>query len=126
LEKKKIMIVDDSEILCESMKAKIEGNGPFEVRIETASKLAVAAAKNYGPDLIIIDIMMPEVDGVSLSIFLKNDIVTAEIPVMFLTAIAQEGDFAFGDVFGGYQVLPKDVPTDRLIKCIHQNVNRKQ
>jgi len=115
MEKKKILIIDDSEILCQTIKAMIEENSSYEVEIETKASLGLAAAKQCNPDLVIIDILMPDIDGVSLAIHFKEDPATSETPVMFLTAIAQKGDFIFGNVFGGYHVISKDVSTDKLI-----------
>ena len=123
---KKILIIDDSEVLCQTIKAMIEENSNYEVQVETKANLGLAAAKQFNPNLLIIDILMPDIDGVSLAIHFKEDPATTEIPIMFLTAIAQEGDFIFGNVFGGYHVISKAVSTDKLIEAINKNINKTQ
>ena len=126
MDKKKILIIDDSESLCEMMKAVIEGNGSFEVCTEINSSQALVRAKEYGPDLIILDVLMPEMDGVTLAVHLRSDPQLKEIPVMFLTSLAKEGDFIFGSVFGGYHVLSKGASPETVIEAIQANLAKKE
>jgi len=121
MEKKKILIIDDSKPLCQMMQAMLQENGPFEVRAESNPNLAIAAAGNYQPDLIILDILMPEVDGVTVAIHLRSDPILKDIPVMFLTAVAEQDDLIFGNKIAGYQVVTKDVSTEKLIEAINKN-----
>ena len=122
--KKKILLVDDSETLCQTMKAAIEENGPFEVFVETNPNLALAAAQQCSPDLIILDILMPKIDGVTLAVHFKGDPALGDIPIMFLTALAEEGNFIYGNVFGGYHVASKGISTDNLIEVINKNLSK--
>ncbi len=126
MDKKKILLVDDSETLCQTMKAVIEENGPFEVCVETNPNLALAMAQQCGPDLIILDILMPKIDGVTLAGHFKNDPCLKEVPIMFLTALVEEGSFIYGNIFGGYHVTSKGISTDKLIEVINKNLQRTQ
>jgi len=120
MEKKKILIIDDSGVLCETMQSVIEGNGPFEVETETDSIKALEKIRGYRPDLIMLDILMPNIDGVTIAVHLKNDQELKDIPVMFLTALADEKDLIFGNTIAGYHVATKDSSKDKLFELIHK------
>ena len=125
MKKKKILVIDDSDILCNTLKARLEANGPYTVRAEIKGNLTLSAAKNFLPDLIMLDILMPDIDGVSVAMALKKDPSIKGIPIIFLTAIAQNEDVQEqGNTFGGYHVLPKSIKTSDLIKCITENLNK--
>jgi len=124
MDKKKILIIDDSEVLCETMKSMIEGNGPFQVQTEMDSTKALQKVKEFRPDLIMLDILMPNVDGITVAVHLKNDAELNKIPVMFLTALAEEKDLIFGNQLAGYYVATKDSSKDKLFDAIDKNLSR--
>ncbi|MCL5774018.1 MAG: response regulator [Firmicutes bacterium] len=96
-EKKKIMIVDDEPELLESLEMSLKMNN-FDSVKAGSGKECLDLVKTQKPDLIVLDIMMPEMDGFEVLNRLKADNGTKDIPVILLTA--KTGDM---DVLKGYQ-----------------------
>ena len=88
--KKKILLVDDETSFCALLKLNLERRGPFEVLTTSNPHAVVKLAKENQPDLILLDILMPEMDGMTLAASLKGNKDTEDIPIAFLTALADE------------------------------------
>ena len=84
--KKKILIIDDEENFCLLVKRNLELMGDFEVGIAINGKKGINIAKKTKPDLILLDILMPDTDGFEILERLKKDEKTIAIPVVMLTA----------------------------------------
>jgi len=82
----RILVVDDEEDLCFFVKANLETSGAYTVMTALDGKEALAAARAEKPDLILLDIMMPGMDGFEVLAKLKEDVRTSSIPVVMLTA----------------------------------------
>ena len=125
MEKKKILIVDDEESLAKVFKLLIENTGKYEVWKETKGAKAFSAAKKFMPDLILLDIMMPDVDGGAVAEQLKEDDDTKDIPIVFISAAItkEEEENEQGTIKGGYPILAKPVPMDKLLKTIEKFTN---
>lgn len=104
-ETKKIFIVDDSPLLLRSMKAILEED--YEVFIATSGKMAIKMIPEKEPDLILLDYDMPGMDGKKTFEALKQDEYMKDIPVVFLTAVADREHI--------YAVLPSR-PAGYLLK----------
>ncbi|MDD5173894.1 MAG: response regulator [Candidatus Omnitrophica bacterium] len=83
---KKILIIDDEPGFCELVEKNLELVNDFAVAIATDSREGISLAKKIKPDLILLDIMMPHMDGFEVLKRLKDDTDTIEIPVIMLTA----------------------------------------
>ena len=79
----KVLIVDDEASIRALLSATLRLTG-FEVRVATGGNEALAAAAEYGPDLVVLDVMMPDLDGFSVVRRLRGE--GAMVPVLFLTA----------------------------------------
>ena len=119
MEKKRILIVDDEESLAKVLKLLIEKTGKYEVWKETKGANALAAAKRFKPHLVLLDIMMPDIDGGEVACQLKEDPETKDIPVVFISAaITKEEESEQGIMKGGYPILAKPVPMEKLFSTI--------
>lgn len=87
---KKILIIDDDESFCSIVRLNLELKGDFKVEVVSDSKQCVAMAKKMKPDLILLDILMPGINGFEVLKKLKDDSDTSSIPVMMLTALSDE------------------------------------
>jgi two-component system alkaline phosphatase synthesis response regulator PhoP len=85
-QRKKILVVDDEEDLTYFLKANLEIEENYEVFIVTRAKDVFKSALKYKPDLIILDIMMPQVDGIEILKKIKQSKNTLDIPVIILSA----------------------------------------
>ena len=120
MEKKKILIIDDEKDFTQLVKLNLELTGKYEVRVENKSSLALSTAKQHKPDLILLDVIMPDIAGGEVAYQLKNDTNTKDIPIIFLTAAATKEEAGRGK--GEYPFVAKPASTEELIDCIEQNL----
>ena len=90
---KKILIVED-ELSIANFIADVMHLLGYETKILTTGKKVVSVAKEWGPDLITLDIMMPPPDGIKVLHQLKGDPETRDIPVFIVSVVAQRPDFS--------------------------------
>ncbi len=90
MQKKKILIIDDEATFAQIVKLNLEESGEYEVKTENKGANGFAMAKEFRPELILLDIMMPDVDGFKILKTLKNDDDTINIPVIMLTAVGSD------------------------------------
>lgn len=94
---KKILAVDDEKHIVRLVQINLEKEG-YEVATANTGREALEKVAEFQPDLIVMDVMMPEMDGLEALSRLKADPATSEIPIIMLTAKAQDSD-----VFRGWQ-----------------------
>ncbi|MDP2912415.1 MAG: response regulator [Candidatus Omnitrophota bacterium] len=87
---KKILIIDDEGDFCELIKANLELRGSFEVFIAINGKEGIDIARRVKPDIVLLDIRMPEMNGFEVLKRLKRDNATVAIPVIMLSALVDE------------------------------------
>ncbi len=126
MSKKKIMIIDDEEFFTKLVKLNLEKTGKYEVRAENKGSQGLAVAREFKPDLILLDILMEDMEGSEVAVQLKNDVNTRDIPVVFLTAVVKKEEVASGSgVIGGHPFIAKPISINELISCIEQNLSKK-
>lgn len=116
--KKTIMVVDDNPDIVTIVKTILEGKG-YGVQSAYSGQEVFNLLEEQKPDLIILDIMMPQMDGLEVLTRLKGDTGTATIPVILLTAKVQ-----YEDVLGGYKMgadyyITKPFTSTQLINGIN-------
>ena len=84
--RKRILVIDDEEDLCLSIRANLEILGSYEVVIATNGQKGLEMARLKRPDIILLDIMMPGMSGLEVLKKLKANLQTSRIPVLMLTA----------------------------------------
>ncbi len=120
--KKKILIVDDEESFGKLVKLNLEETGEYEVRVETKGTRAVPVAREFKPDFILLDVVMPDMDGGEIAHQLKEDKELKDIPVGFLTALVSEYEVTpKGDSIAGHPFIAKPVTVGQLIAFIKNN-----
>ena len=118
-EKRRILIVDDEEDLCDSIKQTLEATGNLEVTTCCDSRMAVRQVRKQPPDLILLEIMMPGMDGSGIAAELEADVDTRDIPIIFLTTlVSREHIERYGDRIGGRLFMAKPTETERLVDAI--------
>jgi two-component system, OmpR family, alkaline phosphatase synthesis response regulator PhoP len=116
MSKKRILLVDDEPALLELIKIRLEANG-YEIISASDGQQALDLARKEMPELIILDLMLPKVDGYQVCRLLKSDDKYKKIPILLFTACAQESDKESGREAGadGYIVKPFE-PNSLLAK----------
>jgi DNA-binding response OmpR family regulator len=123
--KKKILVVDDEVGLTRMLKRNLEATERFVVRTENSGAAALAAAREFQPDLILLDVMMPGVDGGEVAGQIKEDKQLNQIPIVFLSAIIKKEETnPTGGKIGGSTFLAKPVKLDDLITCIENQLGK--
>jgi DNA-binding response OmpR family regulator len=118
IRKKKILIIDDEEDFSHFLKINLENTGRFKVFTAVDGQTGVKITQRKKPDVVLLDIMMPGMDGFEVLEKIKGNVKTYEIPVIMLTALDNEGyrAEARGSFAGEYLVKP--MPLDKLISTI--------
>ena len=115
----RILVVDDEEEIRELLSDFLEGAG-FTVAVAKTGNEALHQAKQFSPHLILLDIILPDLDGISVYESLRQNKMMAQIPVVFFSALAENMPPAFSrrSGFAPYALIPKPVSTNLLIKEI--------
>ena len=118
--KKKILVVDDEKNFTHLVKLALS---PYEILEENDSMHAIEAARQFQPDLILLDIIMPGMDGSELATQMRADPLLQHTPIVFLTAIISPTETSGGATeIGGFPVLAKPVNKLTLIECIEKHL----
>jgi len=117
---KKILIVDDEKDLLEILKVKLKDVG-YEVLTAENGRDAIAKAKTQKPDLITLDIIMPDIDGAEVAEELKKDPETKNIPIIFLTCLVTKGEEE-KHVKGGRYFMAKPYDASELLQTIEKHL----
>jgi len=124
--RKKILIIDDEEDFCFFTKKNLENTKKFDVIFENNPLNGVKVAIQNKPDIILLDIIMPELDGSEVAFRLLNDPSTKDIPILFLTCLADEKDLSNNKgSIGGRPFLAKPCEVNQLVKTIQEILERK-
>jgi CheY-like chemotaxis protein len=119
--KKRILLVDDEATITRTLRLYLEGTGKYEVRTQNHGTEAVATARAFKPDVVLLDIVMPDIDGAEVAEKMKGDPALKNVPVVFLTALVRPGEVAAsGSDIGGYPFIAKPLDPDKIIECIEK------
>ncbi|MGE5307882.1 MAG: response regulator [Deltaproteobacteria bacterium] len=116
--KKKILFVDDEVDFLKMVKLNLEATGAYEVRTESKGLNALTAVRQFRPDVIFLDVVMPDLDGGEVLEQLKVEPELKNIPVVFLTAIVTEKEVSNHGQIAGRSFIAKPISTAKLIDCI--------
>jgi DNA-binding response OmpR family regulator len=121
--KRSILIVDDEEDVLTLLQIVFEASG-FVARTASSGKAAVASAYENPPDVILLDVMMPEMDGWQVLKILKGDERTRHIPVAMLSARAERRDKMIGLQEGAESYIAKPFSTAEVVREVTNLLNR--
>lgn len=117
--KHKILVVDDEASFTRLLKLNLEQTGRYTVQVENRATAAMASATRFEPDLILLDVMMPEMDGGELATLLRAHPKLHAVPIVFLTAAVKPEEVARNNgIIGGMPFLAKPVELEDLLECL--------
>jgi len=123
MKKSKILVVDDSETNLVLLEAILEDDG-FEVSIAYSVKEAETQLKNDIPNLILLDLLMPNENGFSLLQKLKSNEIMKNIPVIIVTAFANNENNIKAKQMGAEDIIEKPINIPDFLKKVHSALNK--
>jgi DNA-binding response OmpR family regulator len=116
----KVLIIDDEVDFCYFVQKNLMRNGMFDVMIATNGNDGIDLAQKEEPDIILLDLFMPDMPGEDVAAALKENSATADIPILYVTALATNDDIVDSkeSKIGNNYILPKPVRTKKLIEII--------
>lgn len=124
--RKVILIIDDDKDFSLLVKMNLEELGNFRVVPATSSKEGIEIAGRIKPDLILLDIIMPEIDGFEVLKILKKDVKTKDIPVVMLTVKDDEASKLKASQLYGEDYITKPIGADNLKTVIERNLKKQK
>ena len=123
MSKKRLLLVDDEEGFTRLLRLNLEQTGKYEVRVENHGVKAADAAREFEPDLILLDVVLPDMDGGQIAEKLREDPNLSRIPIIYLTAIVSQSEVdEKSGLIGGRVFVAKPVAKDVLIKVIERQL----
>ena len=126
MSKTKVLIVDDDIAASRLLGLGLEKTGAFQVRVENTATQALNRAREFGPDVILLDVCMPGADGGDVAFHIHADATLRATPIIFLTSLVSEQEANNKTVQrGGYEFLSKPASIGKVIECIDRHVGRQ-
>ena len=119
MSKKKILLIDDESGFTRLLRLTLPA---YDIREENNPLKAVQTAKEFKPDMIFLDVIMPEADGGTIAAQIKAEPSLRNVPVVFLTAIVSKNEAKDGHQIGGSEFLAKPVSRDQVDDCIRRHL----
>ena len=118
----KVLLVDDEAGFTQLLKMNLEKSGGYEVMIENDSTQTLATALSFQPDAIVLDVVMPGMDGGDVQAQLQQSPRLSKVPVVMLTALVDSAELSEGAVAqaGTTTVLPKPVDLSLLLRVLEE------
>jgi CheY-like chemotaxis protein len=120
--KRRILIVDDDANSTHLVKILLERSGPYLVLEENDPTKADQTAHNFKPDVILLDIIMPKMDGGELATQIEADRELHDTPIIFLTALVTHGEATGGLHIQGHPFVAKPISIPELIDAIEKHL----
>lgn len=117
-DKKTVLVVDDTPENIDVLVGIL--NKSYKVKAALSGEKALKSAGKKPPDLILLDIMMPDMDGYQVLEQLQADPVTADIPVVFVTGMSENADQEKGMAMGAKGYLTKPVDPERVVALVQE------
>jgi CheY-like chemotaxis protein len=121
-EKRRILIVDNDQDSTHLVKTLLERTGRYLVLEENDATKAHLSARKFRPDVILLDIVMPETDGGEVAAQIQADPDLQGTPIIFLTALVTKAEAKPGLRIQGHPFLAKPISIPELIKAIEENL----
>ena len=123
--KKRILLVDDEKSFTNLLKLNLEETGAYEVRVENWAEDAFTAAKEFKPDLVLLDIIMPRMPGGNVAAQIKADTELKDTPMVFLTAAVRRHQVEENEgIICDLPCLAKPASVDEVIAMIEKHARK--
>jgi len=124
MSEQRILVVEDEPDIAEVLRFNLE-KADFDVEVERRGDRALESVRRHPPDLIVLDLMLPGLDGLEITRVLKRDPATARIPLVMLTAKGEEVDRIVGLELGADDYIPKPFSPREVVLRIKAVLRRR-
>jgi CheY-like chemotaxis protein len=123
--KKRVLLVDDEKSFTNLLKLNLEETGNYEVRVENWPEDAIGAAKEFRPDIILLDIIMPRMPGGNVAAIIKENPELRDTPIVFLTAAVRRHQVEENDgIICDFPCLAKPATVEAVIEMIEKHARK--
>ena len=123
MSKKRILLVDDDIAFTHAVRLNLLDCGDYDVHVENRSRHALATAQEFCPDVILLDYIMPGVDGGDVSALLKSDAQLRRVPVIMISSLISNNGPCGSRSSDGHIMLGKPIEFAKLRRCIESSLN---
>lgn len=117
----RVLVIDDEAPFTRMIKLNLESAGDYQVEMVNESRKAYTATDTFQPDIVLLDVVMPEIDGGDVATLIRQHPSTAHIPIIFVSAMVSRQESGRGLYeSGGEHFLAKPVTTEILDQAINQ------
>lgn len=126
MNRKRILIVDDEISFTRLLKLNLEQGYDYEVRVENWPEDALAAARDFRPDLVLLDVLMPRLFGGDVAARMRADSELKGTPIVFFTAaVTKTRVKEHGDLISGFHFLAKPAPVEEIVRHIERRLGQR-
>ena len=120
-EKPRILIVDNSSEFARGARLLLDQSGKYVACTVIDPRRALETARSFKPDLVLVDLIMPQADGLEVATQLEADWALHEVPIVFVTALITPEEARGGRRINGHRVVPKPTRGFDLIRVVEEN-----
>src|SRR2546423_6694352 len=121
-DKSRILIVDTNAQCAERIRLLLEATGNYIACAVNDPRGALETARSFKPDLVVVDLIMPQADGLEVAAQLEADWALHAVPIVFMTALITPEEARDGRRINGHRVVPKPTRGFDLIKVVEENL----
>ncbi len=124
MKRKKILVVDDDSMLTEMIKRQFAEYAEYELCVENSASKAATTVRQFVPDLILLDVMMPEQDGGDVAASIRSQPAMKRVPIVYMTGAVRKKEVDEGKGFiGGDPFIAKPFDFPYLMSRIRQHLS---
>ncbi len=123
--KHRILVIDDEVTFASLLKLNLELLGEYEVCTESHGARGLEVARRFHPDLVLLDVIMPDMSGTDVAQQLRADEEVHDVPIVFLTAAVSRAEAAASRPADGTVTMAKPVTMQELLACIRRRLSRE-
>jgi len=120
--KSRVLIVDDNSRFARSAQLFLEQTGNYFACALNDPRRALETARSFKPDLVLVDLIMPQADGLEVATQLEADWALHEVPIVFVTALITPEEARAGRRIDGHRIVAKPVRSSDLLRIVEENL----
>jgi CheY-like chemotaxis protein len=121
----RILIVDDNSAFTRHVSEFLQNTHRYVVCEENDPRSALETARSFHPDLILLDLIMPEADGTEVAAQIESDWMLHSVPIVFVTALITREEARDVRRIEGHRIIPKPGHASELIKVVEENLPKR-